>query len=194
MQESHWPGRDGGGGRCPVGVSGVKGAFNCRLWEGGWSNQIPLFFKRSQKSRMLGLCSVGKSCRTLWLPNLSLSPGVCSNPCALSWWCHPTISSSVAPSPPSLNLSKHQGLFQWVSSSHQVAKILGLQLQHQSFQWKFRVDFLSDWLVWTLCCPRDSQESSLVPPFESINSLALSLLYGPTLTSVHDYLKNYSFD
>ena len=38
------------------------------------------------------------------------------------------------PSPPTLNLSQHQGLFQWVSSSHQVAKVMGLQLQHQSFQ------------------------------------------------------------
>ena len=45
-----------------------------------------------------------------------------------------------APSPPALNLSQHQGLFQWVSSSHQVAKVL--ELQHQSFQWIFRVDFL----------------------------------------------------
>ena len=47
-----------------------------------------------------------------------------------------------SPSPPAFNLSQHQGLFQWVSSSHQVAKMLELQLQHQSFQWIFRVDFL----------------------------------------------------
>ena len=46
------------------------------------------------------------------------------------------------PSPPAFNLSQHQGLFQWVSSSYQVAKVLGLQLQHQSFQWIFRTDFL----------------------------------------------------
>ena len=46
------------------------------------------------------------------------------------------------PSPLALNLSQHQGLFQWVGSSHQVAKVLELQLQHQSFQWIFRVDFL----------------------------------------------------
>ena len=49
------------------------------------------------------------------------------------------------PSPPVLNLSQHQGLFQWVSSLHQMTKVL--ELQHQSFQWIFRVDFLSDWLV-----------------------------------------------
>ena len=47
-----------------------------------------------------------------------------------------------SPSPPAPNLSQHQGLFQWVSSSHQVAKVLEFQLQHQSFQWTFRTDFL----------------------------------------------------
>ena len=46
------------------------------------------------------------------------------------------------PSPPALNLSQHQGLFKWVSSLHQMAKVLEFQLQHQSFQWTFRTDFL----------------------------------------------------
>ena len=73
---------------------------------------------------------------------LSSTPRACSNSYPLSRWCHPTISSSVSPSSPAFNLSQHQGLFQWVSSSHQVAKVLELQLQHQSFQWIFRVDFL----------------------------------------------------
>ena len=54
-------------------------------------------------------------------------------------------------------------LFHRVSSFHQVAKVLELQLQHQSFQWMFRVDFLLDWLVWSPCSPRDSQESSPTP-------------------------------
>ena len=61
-------------------------------------------------------------------------------------------------SPPhAFNPSQHQGLFQWVSSSHQVAKVLELQLQHQSFQWIFRTDFLWDWLVGSPCSPMDSQ-------------------------------------
>ena len=52
-----------------------------------------------------------------------------------------------SPSPPALNLSQHQGLFQWVSSSHQVAKGLVFQRQHQSFQWTLRTDpFRMDWL------------------------------------------------
>ena len=50
-----------------------------------------------------------------------------------------------SPSPPAFNLSQHQGLFQWVSSSHQVAKVLEFQLQHQSFQWILRIDFLLGW-------------------------------------------------
>ena len=90
--------------------------------------------------------------------------------------------------------SQHQGLFQWVSSLHQMAKVLELQLQHQSFQWTLRLDFLSDWLVWSPCCPRDSQESSPTSQFKGINSSAISLLYGPSLTSTHDYWKNHSFE
>ena len=70
------------------------------------------------------------------------TPGVYSNSCPLSQWCHPTILSLSSPSPPALNLCQHQGLFQCVISSHQVAKVLEFQLQHQSFQWIFRTDFL----------------------------------------------------
>ena len=51
---------------------------------------------------------------------------------------HPLLSRS----PPALNLTQHQGLFKWVSSSHQVAKVLEFQLQHQSFQWTFQTYFL----------------------------------------------------
>ena len=75
-------------------------------------------------------------------PCPSRTPGAYSNSCPLSRWCHPTILSSVVPfSSPFNPLSQHQGLFKWVSSSHQVAKVLEFQLQHQSFQWIFRTDF-----------------------------------------------------
>ena len=57
-----------------------------------------------------------------------------------------------------------------------------------------RVDFLEDWLVWSPCCPRDSQESSPAPQFKNIDSLVLNFLYGPSLTTLHDYWKNHSFD
>ena len=61
-----------------------------------------------------------------WLPYPSPPTGAYSNSCSLNLWCHPPISSSVIPfsSSPTFNLSQHQGLFQWVSSLHQVAKVL----------------------------------------------------------------------
>ena len=92
-----------------------------------------------------------------------------------------------SPSPPAPNPSQHQGLFQLVSSLHQVAKVLEFQLQHQSFQWTPRTDLLYDGLVGSPCSPRDSQESSPTAQFKSINSLALNFLHSPTLTSIHDY-------
>ena len=100
----------------------------------------------------------------------------------------------LSPSPPALNLSQHQGLFKWVSSSHQVAKGLEFQLQHQSYQWTPRTDLLLDGLVGPPCSPRDSQESSSTPQFKRINSSAFSFLYSPTLTAIHDYWKNHSLD
>ena len=74
-------------------------------------------------------------------PCPSPSPRVHSNSCP---WVGDAIQPShpLSPSPPTFNLSQHQGLFQWVSSLHQVAKVLELQLKHQSFQWIFRTDFL----------------------------------------------------
>ena len=56
-------------------------------------------------------------------PCPSPTPRVYSNSCPLTWWCHPTISLS-SPSPPTFNFSHHRALFKWVSSSHQVAKVL----------------------------------------------------------------------
>ena len=103
---------------------------------------------------------------------------------------HPLLS----PSPPALNLFQHQGLFKWVSSSHQVAKGLKFQLQHQSFQWIFRTDILKNGLAGSPWSPRDSQESPLIPQFKSINTSTLSFLYSPTLTSICDYWKNHDLD
>ena len=99
--------------------------------------------------------------------------------------CHPLLSSS----PPASNPSQHQGLFQWVNFSHEVAKVLEFQLQHQSFQWTSRTDLLQDGLVGSPCSPRDSQESSPTPQFKNINFSVLSFLYSPTLTSIHDHGK-----
>ena len=84
-------------------------------------------------------------CSTARFPCPSSTAGACSNPCPSSWWCHPTIFSSVVPFSFSFNLSQHQSLFQWVSTSHQVAKVLEFQLQ-QIVQWLFRlICFRIDW-------------------------------------------------
>ena len=101
--------------------------------------------------------------------------------------CHPLFFL-----PP--NPSQHQGLFQWVSSLHEVAKVLKFQLQHQSFQRKHRTDLLQDRLVGSPCSPRDSQESFPTPQFKSINFSVLSFLHSPTFTSIHDHWKNHSLD
>ena len=91
-------------------------------------------------------------------------------------------------SPPAFNLSQHQGLFQWVSSSHQMAKLLQFQLQQQTFQWIFRIplgltgliSLLSKGLSWVF----------------SSTTIRKHQLFGtqPTLTSVCNYWKNHSFD
>ena len=146
-------------------------------------------------------CSVPKSCPT------PCNPMECNTPdfpilhhlpeltqthiCWVSDAIQPSQPLS-SPSPPALSLSQHQGLFQRVGSLHQVAKVLEFQLQHQhqSFQRIIRVDFLYDWLAGSPCSPRDSQESS-ASQCERINSSALSLLYGPILTSIY-IQKNHS--
>ena len=97
-----------------------------------------------------------------------------------------------SPSPLAANPSQHQDLFQWVNSSHEVAKVMEFQLQHQSLQWTPRIDLLWDGLVGSPCSSRDSQESSPTPQFKNINFSVLSLLHSPTLTSIHDHLKNHS--
>ena len=132
------------------------------------------------------------------LPCPSPSPGVCSNSCPLSWWCHLTISSSVIyfflqsfSASGSFLISQlfiSGGLSIGVSAS---VSVLPMNIQ--------------DWLplgltslilgtLKSLGSPRESQESSPTPQFKRISSSALSLLHGLTLTSIHDYWKNHSFD
>ena len=143
-------------------------------------------------------------CPTLWDPREYSMPGFPVNHQILEiaqTHVH-QVSDAIQPSHPlssisphDFNLSQHQGLFQWVSSSHQVAKGLEFEFKHQSFQWIFmNDDFLKNRLVGSPCSPRDSQESFPTSQFKCINSSGLSFLYGPTLTSIHDYWKNHSVD
>ena len=104
-------------------------------------------------------CSVTQSCPTLCDPVDRSTPGfpvlhylpVCSNSCPSSWWCHPTISPSVVPFSSCLQSFPASGSLQWISSSHQVAKVLEFQLQHQSFQRIFRVEQFDSLSVHSWC-------------------------------------------
>ena len=109
--------------------------------------------KSKNRSGCLCCCSVTQLCPTLCNPMNCNTPGLLVLYYLPQFaqthvhWHSDTIQPShplSSPSPLSFNLSQHQGLFQWIGSSHQVAKVLGLQLQHQSFQWIFRTDFLWD--------------------------------------------------
>ena len=101
-------------------------------------------------------------------------------------------SHPLSSSPPALSLSQHQGLFQWVGFSHQVTKVLEFQLQHQSFQWIFRTNFLR--IDWFDLLAVQGTLKSLLQHHSSKASSTLSFIYSPTLTSIHDYWKNHSLD
>ena len=80
-------------------------------------------------------------------PCPSPTPRVYSNSCPLTSDAIQPSHPLSSPSPPALNPSQHQGLFQWVNSSHEVAKVLEFQLQHQSFQWTPSIH-PPKWLKW----------------------------------------------
>ena len=151
---------------------------------------------------LLNLSSVAQLCLTLCNPMDCSIPGLPVHHQLTEFtqtrvhWVGDAIQPNhllLFPSPPTFNISQLQDLFKWISSSHQVAKGLEFQLQQSVLTMN-----IQDWFplgcTGSPCSPRDSQESSPTPHFKSINSLALSFLYGPTLTSVHDYWKNHSLD
>ena len=154
-----------------------------------WEQTVAILLEEKIPYESVQFSSATQSCLTL------CDPMDCSTPSlpvhhrlpeltqAHVHWISDAIESShpvTSPSPPAFNLSHHQGLFQWVNSSHQVAKVLELQFQHQSFQWIFRHDFLYDGQVGSPCSPRDSQESSPTTRFKSIHSSALSSMLKPS--------------
>ena len=127
------------------------------------------------------------------LPWPSPSPGVCSISCPLSWWCYPT----------HLILCHFLLLLPSIFPSIRVFSNESALPTRWPKYWSFSISpsdeysglicFRIDW-VWSPCSPGDSQGFSPTLQLESINSLVLRLLYGPTFTSIHDYWKNHSFD
>ena len=127
-------------------------------------------------------------------PCPSPTPRVHSDSRPSSQWCHPAISSSVIPfssCPQSLPASESfpvSQLFAWGGQCTGVSPFASF-LPKKSQGWS-----PSEWTGWISLLSRDSQESSPTPQFKSINSLALSLLHSPTVTSIRDYWKNHRLD
>ena len=120
------------------------------------------------------------------LPFPSPTPGAYSNSCSRRRWWHPTISSSVIPSSSHLQSFPASGSFlvsQFFASGGQC---IGVSASASVLPMNIQVDF-----VWSPCCPRDAQESSPIPQFQSINSLVLSFLYGPVLTREFGSSQNF---
>ena len=118
------------------------------------------------------------------------SPRVYSNSCPLSWWCHPTISSSVVPFSFCLQSFPASGSFpgsQFFESGDQSIRASALVLPMNTQDWS-----PLGWIGWISF--QSKSLSSPTPQFKSINSLALSFLHSPTLTFIHDHWKNHSFD
>ena len=135
---------------------------------------------------------------SLWLHELqharppcpSPTPGAYPNSCPSSRWCHPTISSSVSPSP-TFNLSQHQGLFKWVSSSHQVAKVLEFQLNiRPSNEHSGLISFRMDWL--DLLAVQGTLKSLLQHHSSKAPILLHSALFRVQLS--HPYITTWRFD
>ena len=126
-------------------------------------------------------------------PCPSPTPGVHPNPCPLSQWCHPTISSSLVPSPPALNLSQQQGLFKWVSSLHQVAKVWSFSFNiSPSHEHSGPISFRMDW--WDLLAVQGTLQSLLQHIVQKHQFFSTHLSLCPTLTSIHDHWKKHSLD
>ena len=128
------------------------------------------------------------------LPCPSLSPGACSNSCPLIQWCHLTISFSVAPfssCPQSFPASGTFLMSQLFTSGDQNT---GACFSISPFNEYSGLISLYSWLVWSLCCPRDFQESFPVPHFKGINFFVFCILYCPALTTTCDHWEDHSLD
>ena len=156
-------------------------------WHDNWKSPS-LLFSHQVMSDSLG--PHGLQHTRLLCP--SPSPGVCPSSCLLYQWCHPAISSSDALffcpwSFPASGAFPMSCLFEsddQNTGASALASVLPVNIQ---CWFPLR-------LVWSLCSPRDSQESSPAPQFEGINSLVFCVLYGSALTIVHDHWEDHSLD
>ena len=125
-------------------------------------------------------------------PCPSPTPGVYSNSCPLSRWCHPTISSSVVPFYSCLQSFTASGFFQMSQFFASGDQSISISASTSVLPMNIQDWFPLGWTGWS-CSPRDSLKSLLQHQFKSINSSVLSFLYSPTLISIHDYWKKHKF-
>ena len=127
-------------------------------------------------------------------PCLSPAPRVYPSSCPLSRWCHPTISSSVIPFSSHLQSFSASGSFPMSQFFTSGGQRIGVSASTSVLPMNTQDRSPLGGTGWISLQSKDSQKSSPAPQFKSINSSALSFLYSPTLTSIHDYWKNHSFD
>ena len=127
-------------------------------------------------------------------PCPSPTPRVYSNSCPLSQWYHPTISSSVVPNSSCSQSFPASGSFQMSQLFTSGGQSIGVSASTPVLPMNTQDWFPLGWNGWIRSSTIESQESSPILQFKSINSLAFSFLYSPTLTSIYDYWKNHSHD
>ena len=170
------------------------------LWPTSCAGILCMGFFREKKGSVQFCCSVVSDSLQPHKPQharppcLSPTPGVHSHSCLLSQWCHPTISSAVVPFSSCPQSFPASGSFQ---ISHFFAS--GGQSIRVSASTSVLPMNTQDWFPLRLTCWIFLQYKGLSrvfskPQFKSINSSALSFLYSPTLTSIHDRWKNHSLD
>ena len=124
----------------------------------------------------------------------SPTPGVHSNSCPLSRWCHPTISSSVVPFSSCLQSLPASASFQMSQFFTSGGQNIGASASTSVLPMNIQDWFPLGLTGWIFLKSKGLSEPFPTPFFKSINSSVLSFLYGPHFTSMHDYWKNHSFD
>ena len=130
------------------------------------------------------------------LPCLALTPGVYSNSCPLSGWCHPTISSSFFPFSFHLLSFPKSGSFPMSQFFSSDGQSIGVSASTSVLPMNIQDWFPLGWTGWVSLLPKGLSRVSPTPHFNSINTLVLSILYSPNMDfiSIHNYWKNHSFD
>ena len=120
--------------------------------------------------------------------------GVYLNSCPLSRWCHPTTSFSIVPFSSRLQSFPASGFFQMNQFFPSGGQRIGVSASASVLPMNIQDWFSLEWTGWISLLSKGLSRVLSTPQFKSISYLVLSFLYSPTLTSIHDYWENHSFD